>query len=133
MTTPAQLDISRFACTTMIVGRSASADGSVIVAHSDDDVADERVIYVPARPYGRDDRREVFYDNAALGPRAVPEEQLARLLEEIPRCDDPATEKRMYNSTELRRYIGYDRGPGYEPNPEEGFACSVPLGRCRDL
>lgn len=128
MDTPTQLDISRFACTTMIVGRSASADGSVIVAHSDDDVADERVIYVPARPYGRDDRREVFYDNAALGPREVPGESLERLLKEIPRCDDPASDKRMYNSTELRRYIGYDRGPGYEPDPEEEFACSVPLG-----
>lgn len=35
-------------CTTMIVGKDASKDGSVIIAHSDDDVADERVIRVPS-------------------------------------------------------------------------------------
>ena len=42
------LDMTRFACTTMIVGKDASMDGSVIVAHSDDDVDDERAIFVPA-------------------------------------------------------------------------------------
>ncbi|MDD3681669.1 MAG: C69 family dipeptidase, partial [Mesotoga sp.] len=37
-----------FACTTLIVTKGASADGSMIVAHSDDnDLADQRIVYVP--------------------------------------------------------------------------------------
>ena len=37
-------------CTTIIVTRGASADGSVMVSHSDDnDLMDQRIIYVPAR------------------------------------------------------------------------------------
>lgn len=37
-------------CTTIAVGKKATVDGSVIIAHSDDDVFDERVIYVPKWP-----------------------------------------------------------------------------------
>nr|WP_258006160.1 C69 family dipeptidase [Mesotoga sp. B105.6.4] len=41
-----------FACTTLIVTKSASVDGSMIVAHSDDnDLADQRIVYVPARDH----------------------------------------------------------------------------------
>ena len=40
---------SGMACTTLLVTRGASADGSVIVAHSDDNhLMDQRIIYVPA-------------------------------------------------------------------------------------
>lgn len=39
------------ACTTMIVTKGASADGSMMVAHSDDDeLGDQRLVQVPARP-----------------------------------------------------------------------------------
>lgn len=83
-------NMSRFACTTMIAGKDASIDGSVLVAHSDDDVADERAIYVPARDYPKGAKRNVYYDDCSLGYN--PE----------------------FNSTELRRYVGKDRGPGYD-------------------
>jgi dipeptidase len=91
------------ACTTTAVGREATADGSVIVSHSDDDVADERVIFVPARDHPRGARRNVYYDDASLGHEGFEE----------------------YNATELRRYIGKDRGPGYDT---DDFRPSVPLG-----
>ncbi len=101
------LDMTRFACTTMIIGKDASMDGSVIIAHSDDDVADERVIFVPARNWNLFDEeqknRPVYYDNASLGPNLA------------------------YNSTEIRRYIGNARGPGYQTQ-SEGYAESNALG-----
>jgi dipeptidase len=99
-----QCTMARFACTTMIAGKKATNDGSVIVAHSDDDVADERVIYVPEQTFDKDDKRNVYYDDASLGPNPT------------------------YNATVLRRYIGSDRGPGYRPVPGEPFAPSKPLG-----
>ncbi|HLP46053.1 MAG TPA: C69 family dipeptidase [Candidatus Kapabacteria bacterium] len=76
-------------CTTMIVGKNATVDGSVIVAHSDDDVADERVIFVPGGKQTKGAKRNVYYDNCSLEPNTD------------------------YNSTNIRRYIGEDRGPGY--------------------
>jgi dipeptidase len=107
MNTNNELDISRFACTTMIVGKKATVDGSVIVAHSDDDVADERAILVPARTWNLSDpkqkNRPVYYDNASLGPNL------------------------NYNSTDIRRYIGDFRGPGYQTQAE-GYADSLPIG-----
>ncbi|MBW2569872.1 MAG: C69 family dipeptidase [Deltaproteobacteria bacterium] len=89
------------ACTTMIVGKKATVDGSVIVAHSDDDVTDERVIYVPAADYPDGAKRPVYYDDASLGYNS------------------------KYNSTELRRYIGTSRGPGYNT---KDYPPSKPLG-----
>ncbi len=77
------------ACTTMIVGKKVSADGSVIVAHSDDDVSDERVIFVPGGKT-KGSKRPVYYDNCSLGWN------------------------KAYNSTDVRRYVGKSRGPGYE-------------------
>ena len=101
--------MERFACTTMIVGKDATKDGSVIVAHSDDDVGDERVIYVPAADYGEDAIRQVYYDDASLG------------------------HKGEYNATGLRRYIGKSRGPGYDtheidPNTKKEYEASKALG-----
>jgi dipeptidase len=94
-------------CTTIAIGKEATFDGSVIIAHSDDDVSDTRVIYVPERnsESGASEPefgwRNVYYDNASLGPKD-------------------------YNKTELRRYIGEDRGPGYDT---KDYANSIPLGR----
>lgn len=103
-------------CTTMAAGRNATKDGSVIIAHSDDDVSDERLIYVPATT-GNDpkkDTRPVYYDNAALGPMTDP------------------TSGRLYNASELYRYIGSSRGPGYvvsdEVEKEQNLYDSIPLG-----
>jgi len=106
-------------CTTIVVGKKATVDGSVIVAHSDDDVADERLIFVPAseRPGSF---RNVYYDDAALGHD----------------MKDPAS-GRTYNASELYRYIGSDRGPGYElPKGEEaseGLYSSIPLGQIEQV
>ena len=36
------------ACTTILVGKDASYDGSVMVSHSDDGLNDGSMIYVPA-------------------------------------------------------------------------------------
>lgn len=82
-------------CTTMAVGKNATKDGSVIIAHSDDDVSDERLIYVPAKTYNpMNAMRPVYYDDAALGPRKD-------------------SSGKLYNASELYRYIGSSRGPGY--------------------
>lgn len=94
------------ACTTIAVGRNATADGSVIVAHSDDDVTDERVIYVPAANHRVPSERPVYYDDVNLGHKGF----------------------ERFNATELRRYIGTHRGPGYLPNPEEPYGSSNQLG-----
>lgn len=87
-------DMTRFACTTIAVGRNATEDGSVIIAHTNDDISDERFIRVPAANFGRDEQRPVYYDDAALGPQKFNNDEL-------------------YNATALRRYIGSSRGPGY--------------------
>ena len=72
-----------FSCTTMIVGKDASTDGSVIVAHSDDDeLLDQRIVYVPAMDHKPGSKRPVYYDPASLGGRN-------------------------------ERYVGSSRGPGY--------------------
>jgi dipeptidase len=74
-------------CTTIIIGKKASKDGSVIIAHSDDFLGDARVIRVPS--FNRKNRN-IYYDNASFGLNKV------------------------YNSTEIRRYIGKDRGEWYD-------------------
>ncbi|MGB2983732.1 MAG: C69 family dipeptidase [Candidatus Bipolaricaulia bacterium] len=90
------------ACTTMIVGREATVDGSVIVSHSDDDVADERLAFVPAADWPTSAKRPVYYDDCSIG-------------------HDP-----RYNSTELRRYVGTSRGPDYDT---KDYPDSIPLGK----
>lgn len=58
------------ACTTMLVTRGASQDGSVIVAHSDDsELFDQRLVYVPAADHKPGSLRNVYYDAASLGER----------------------------------------------------------------
>lgn len=49
------------ACTTMIVTPGATADGSMMVAHSDDDeLGDQRLVYVPAKKQEGD--RQIYSD-----------------------------------------------------------------------
>lgn len=90
------------ACTTMLVTKGASEDGSVIVAHSDDsELFDQRLVYVPAADHKPGSLRPVYYDAASLGDR--PE----------------------YHGYLLRRYVGTHRGPTYiNPNQPQ----SIPLG-----
>ncbi len=90
------------ACTTILVTKGATVDGSVIVSHSDDDsIEDRRIVYVPAMDHAPGSKRPVYYDQAALGynPKFTP----------------------TYNL----RYVGQSRGPGYD---EPGLPPSKPIG-----
>ncbi len=61
------------ACTTMIVTKSATVDGSMLVAHSDDDeLGDQRIIRVPSRL--QQGLRRVYGDNIVY-PRIVTEDR----------------------------------------------------------
>jgi len=91
-----------YACTTMIITKGASADGSMMVAHSDDsEMFDNRLVYVPAADYPPGAMRPVYYDPASLGNRS------------------------QYNSSVLRRYVGTHRGPVYV---DYDHPQSIPLG-----
>ncbi|MFC1515239.1 dipeptidase [Thermodesulfobacteriota bacterium] len=94
--------IPAYACTTLLVTKGASEDGSVIVAHSDDsELFDQRLVYVPATDHKPGSLRPVYCDAAALG------------------------DKPEYHAYELRRYVGTERGPIYnEPDRPQ----SIPLG-----
>ena len=86
--------VTLLACTTMLITKGASEDGSVIVAHSDDsELFDQRLVYVPAADHKPGSLRPVYYDASALGDRP------------------------KYHGYELRRYVGIHRGPTYvDPN-----------------
>jgi dipeptidase len=103
-----------FACTTMIAGKNTTEDGSVIVAHSDDDVSDIRVIYVPARDWDLNNKNEserpVYYDDCSLG-------------HDMHINGDPTMP--TYNASEVRRYVGTSRGVGYDT---KDFRLSEKLG-----
>ncbi|MBN3038697.1 MAG: C69 family dipeptidase [Candidatus Omnitrophica bacterium] len=90
------------ACTTILVTKGASEDGSVMVAHSDDsELFDQRLAYVPAADHEPGSMRPVYYDAAALGDRP------------------------QYHGYELNRYVGTERGPTYvDPDKPQ----SIPLG-----
>ena len=93
---------SLFGCTTMIITKGATKDGSVFIAHSDDsEMFDNRLVYVPAADHKPGDMRPVYYDSASLGSRAA------------------------FNANVLRRYIGTHRGKVYIDND---MPQSIPLG-----
>ncbi len=49
------------ACTTILVTKGATTDGSMIVAHSDDDeLGDQRIIYVPAMDHKPGSKRPIY-------------------------------------------------------------------------
>ncbi|EOD39172.1 hypothetical protein EMIHUDRAFT_223642 [Emiliania huxleyi CCMP1516] len=60
------------ACTTLIVGKDASVDGSVMATHSDDGESnpDARVVYVPAMDHAPGATRPIYYDTEDF-PRFV--------------------------------------------------------------
>ncbi|HOO77412.1 MAG TPA: C69 family dipeptidase [bacterium] len=89
-------------CTTMVVTPGASADGSMIVTHSDDnEMADQRLVYVPARDWPAGALRPVYASASPTG-------DLTR-----------------YNTYEYPRLVDPDRAAAYAT---AGFPRSVPLG-----
>ncbi|MEI6242827.1 MAG: C69 family dipeptidase [Chlamydiota bacterium] len=75
---------SLYSCTSILITKGASVDGSVIVSHSDDNyLSDHRIIYVPAMDHKKGTKRMVCYDKAT-------------------------------SESVLVRYVGKDRGPNYE-------------------
>ncbi len=56
-----------WACTTTIVGKAASVDGSVMVSHSDDGLNDPRMIFIAAKDHKPGSTRKVYESIAALG------------------------------------------------------------------
>jgi len=66
------LTVCGFSCTTMLVTKGATEDGSIFVTHSEDDeVGDQRIIYVPAKDYPKGARRPIFPTNYERYPRYV--------------------------------------------------------------
>jgi dipeptidase len=63
------------ACTTIIVTKGASADGSMMVAHSDDDeLGDQRIIFVPAQDHPPGARRQIYAEHYTY-PRIVTDQR----------------------------------------------------------
>jgi dipeptidase len=92
------------ACTTILVTAGATVDGSLYVTHSDDnELMDERIIFVPAMDHEPGSMRPVYCSATALGP--VPE----------------------YNSFLEPRLVCSERGPGYDTSSSDSLV-SIPLG-----
>lgn len=63
-------------CTTMIITKGASADGSMMVTHSDDDeLSDQRILFVPARDHVPGSTRGVVDNTNVCYPRIVSKER----------------------------------------------------------
>ena len=91
-----------FACTTIIVTPGASEDGSMFVTHSDDnEMSDQRLVYVPAADHEPGSLRPVYAAACALG--------------EFPE----------YNSLSYPRLVCDERGETYNT---PGYPVSIPLG-----
>lgn len=89
------------ACTTLIVTKGATADGSVMVSHSDDnDLIDQRIVYIPAQDHAPGSRRSVYVTAAAMGEFA------------------------QFNSLSYPRLVTDERGPAYDTEGPR----SVPIG-----
>lgn len=88
------------ACTTTIVGKDASTDGSVLVSHSEDGLGDPRMVYVPAKDHEPGAMRAVYYTHSALGYKA------------------------RYGADAPTRLIAKGRAPAYDQKGDP----SVPLG-----
>ena len=90
------------ACTTTIVTPGASADGSMLVSHSDDnDLGDQSIVFVPARDWPKGSLRPVYASAVAVG-------------------DQP-----QFNAFTVPRLVDGKRAPGYA-NP--GNPPSIPVG-----
>lgn len=61
------LSVPAFSCTTIIAGKGATTDGSVMVSHSDDGFCDASLVYVPAMDHKPGSLRPVFYSNESIG------------------------------------------------------------------
>ena len=90
------------ACTTTIVTPGASADGCMMVSHSDDnDLIDQAIVYVPARDWPAGSLRPVHASAAANG--------------DLP----------QFNAFEVPRLVDAERAPGYA---HAGEKPNIPVG-----
>lgn len=95
------------ACTTILVTPGATADGSLIVTHSDDnELTDQRIIYVPAADHEPGSQRPVYCSACALG------------------------EVKEYNALFYPRLVAPERAPGYDT---PGYAEYIPLGHIPEV
>jgi dipeptidase len=63
-------------CTTMIITKGATLDGSTMVSHSDDDeLSDQRIIYVPSQDHPPGSMREVIAGDITYYPRIVSDQR----------------------------------------------------------
>jgi len=64
-----------FCCTTMLITKKATKDGSLIISHSDDDeLGDQRIVFVPAKTHKKNSKRAIYLDVNTNYPRYVGKE-----------------------------------------------------------